>query len=327
MRHVAKLAGVAPITVSRTIRSPESVSKQTREKVEKAIAELDYVPNLIAGTLSNRKSRMVAVIVPNIANSVFARTLEGMNDCFRQHGYQLVIGYSAYSLAEEEALVSSMLARQPEAIVVTGHSHTPRTVELLNRARMPVIEMWSVTPEPIDVAIGFSNFEAARLMTLHIGEKGYRRIGYIGGLTAGNDRTQEREAGYKAGLRALGLRVEPKLMERTPFDFAAAGRAIGPLLSKNPDIDAVFAAGDIIAIGILLECARQGWKVPDKFGLAGFDDTALSNLTAPSLTTVRVPQYEIGLAVARRILRELSGERLDSKVEDLGFAILERESL
>lgn len=327
MRHVAKLAGVSPITVSRTLRSPDSVAQATRAKVEKAIAELNYLPNLIAGALSNNQSRIVAVIVPNIANSVFASTLQGMTDRLHTAGYQMMIGYSGYSVIEEEALVSSMLARRPEGIVLTGHTHTHRTRELLLRARMPVIEMWSLPEKPLDIAIGFSNFDAARAMTLHIANKGYRRIGYIGGLIQNNDRTSAREAGYKAALSELGLSIESRWMRRAPFEFSRGGDAIDDLLSRNPEVEAVFTAADTLAIGALLRCVRRGWQVPTRVGLAGFDDTALSSLTTPPLTTVRVPQYEIGVAVAARILEELTGNAPSQKVDDLGFEIVERESL
>lgn len=327
MRHVARLAGVSPITVSRTLRSPATVAEATRTKVQKAIAELNYVPNLVAGALSNNRSRMIAVIVPNISNSVFARTLQGMTDRLKTAGYQMIIGYSGYSPEEEEALVETMLARRPEGIVVTGHTHTRRTRALLKRARMPVVEMWCLPDKPLDVAIGFSNFEAARAMTLHVAKKGYCRIGYIGGLTQNNDRTSAREAGYKAALVELGLPVDIRLMRRAPFDFARGADMLEDLLSKSPDIDAVFAAGDILAIGALLCCARHGWKVPDKFGLAGFDDTALSSQMTPPLTTVRVPQYEIGEFVANYILEYISGKLPDKKTYDLGFRLIERESL
>ena len=326
MREVAELAGVAPMTVSRALRAPGLVSAQTRLRIEEAIAQLNYVPNLVAGALSSRKSHTIAVIVPNISNSVFALTLEGLNDGLKERNYQIMIGYSGYSLTEEEVLVRTLLGRRPDALVVTGHTHTPRTRSMLGHAGIPIVEMWSVTPKPIDMAIGFSNFEAARTMTKHIAACGYRKIGFIGGLVEGNDRTQQREEGFKSALKEMKMAFDPDCMIRAPFDFEAGGAAIHELFRRCPHIDAVFAAADIIAIGILLESARQGWSVPGKFGLAGFDDTPLSRLMNPAISTVRVPQYEIGQATAKSLLAAIDGHRVP-KVMNLGFDIIQRGSL
>lgn len=327
MRQVAQLAGVSPITVSRTLRFPDTVAEPTRVRVQDAIARLNYVPNLVAGALSSNRSRMIAAIVPNLSNSVFARTLQGMTDELQASGYQLIIGYSGYSPAEEEALVTTMLARRPEGIVLTGASHTAGTRQVLRRAGLPVAEMWTLPKKPLGVAVGFSNFEAARAMTLHVAGKGYGRIGYIGGLTDNNDRTAAREAGYRAALSELGLPFHRKYVRRAPFDFAKGGDALESLVAECPEIDAVFAAADILAIGALLRCTRKGWRVPDMLGVAGFDDTALSNQTTPALTTVKVPQYEIGRCVAARIVGELNGTAFDRAVVDLGYALIDRDSL
>ena len=326
MGDVARAAGVSTITVSRTLLYPDKVAPDTRRRVESAIKRLRYVPNLAAGSLASRRSRIVVVIVPNMSNSVFAETLQGMSDILRKADYHLLIGNSGYSLAEEESVVKTFLARRPDGIVLTGYTHTLLTVQMIREARIPVIEMWNLTKRPLDTIIGFSNFEAARAMTLYLGHKGYRKIGYIGGLTHDNDRTQQREAGYRAALHELRLSFNPNLMLSVPFEYEAGADALGELLRRGPDIDAVFAAADIIAVGVLLECIRQRWKVPKRLAVAGFDDAKISSRMVPSLTTVRVPRYEIGRTVAERMLNRINGDRSGSQVVDLGFEIIERGS-
>lgn len=326
MGDVARAAGVSTITVSRTLLYPDKVAPDTRHRVESVIKRLRYVPNLAAGTLASRRSRIVAVVVPNMSNSVFAETLQGMSDILRKADYHLLIGNSGYSLAEEESLVKTFLARRPDGIVLTGYTHTLLTVQMIREARIPVIEMWNLTKRPLDTIIGFSNFEAARAMTLYLGRKGYRKIGYIGGLTHDNDRTQQREAGYRKALLELGLSINPNLMLSVPFEYEAGADALGELLLRGPDIDAVFAAGDIIAVGVLLECIRRGWKVPKRLAVAGFDDAKISGRMVPSLTTVKVPRYEIGRSVAERMLKRISGDLSGKQVVDLGFKLVERGS-
>jgi LacI family gluconate utilization system Gnt-I transcriptional repressor len=326
MRDVARAAGVSAITVSRTIASPDLVSEDTRKRVQAAIRSLRYVPNLAAGTLASSRSRIVAAVVPNMAHSVFAETLQGLSDVLRKADYHLLIGNSGYSLAEEQSLVTTFLARRPDGLVLTGHTHTQRTVQLIRAARIPVVEMWNLSGSPIDTIVGFSNFEAARAMTLFLGRKGYRRIGYIGGLTRDNDRTLQREAGYRAALKELKLKLSPALMLEVPFEYEAGADAIVELLRRDPAVDAVFAAGDVLAVGVLLECIRRGWKVPERLAVAGFDDARISSRIDPPLTTVAVPRYEIGRTAAQRILERAAGEPAGKRVIDLGFRIVERGS-
>ncbi len=327
MGDVAHAAGVSSITVSRTLLTPEKVAADTRRRVEAAIRRLRYVPNLAAGTLASSRSRIAAVIVPNIANSVFAETLQGMSEILRKAGYHLLIGNSGYSLAEEESLVMTFLARRPDAIVLTGYTHTQNAVQMIRAAHIPVIEMWNLTKRPLDTIVGFSNYEAARAMTLYLGKAGYRRIGYIGGLTLDNDRTQMREAGYRDALAELGLPLDTNAMLSVPFEYEAGADALVELLRRRPDVDAVFAAGDILAIGVLLECIRRGWRVPKRLAVAGFDDAKLSNRIVPPLTTVRVPRYEIGRTVGQVLLQRVAGAKTIGPVVDLGFEIVERNSV
>jgi LacI family gluconate utilization system Gnt-I transcriptional repressor len=187
--------------------------------------------------------------------------------------------------------------------------------------------MWNLTTRPIDTIVGFSNYEAARAMTRYLGKAGYRRIGFIGGLTHDNDRTQMREAGYRDALAELNLPLDTNAMLSVPFEYEAGADALVELLRRRADIDAVFAAGDILAIGVLLECIRRGWRVPKRLAVAGFDDAKLSNRIVPPLTTVRVPRYEIGWTVAQVLLQRISGSKTAGPVIDLGFQIVERGSV
>ncbi|MBI3525313.1 MAG: LacI family DNA-binding transcriptional regulator [Betaproteobacteria bacterium] len=326
MVDVAQLAGVSSITVSRTLLTPELVTPATRRMVEKAIKQCGYIPNRVAGSLAANRSRTVAVIVPTISNSLFADTVQGITDLLEAHGYHVFLGTSNYDIKEEESLVSAFLERRADAMVLTGISHSPTTKKLLRNAGIPVVEMWNLTPRPIDMAIGFSNFEAARKMTLFLASRGYRKIGFLGGVTENNDRTRDRERGYLAALAELGIAAVENRIVRTPFDFPMGGTAIAALLSKSPSLDAVFAASDVLAIGAILECNRRGWPVPSKIAIAGMDDSPLGSQLSPKLTTVRIPRYGIGTVVGEHLIERLRGQASSKRIVDLGFEIVERES-
>jgi len=326
MRDVAAEAGVAAITVSRALSSPERVSPQLLEKVQAAARKLQYTPNIAAGTLRSQKSRIVAVIVPTIAHSIFAETIQAMSSVFRPAGYHLLIGHSGYSLEEEESMVSAFLARKPDAIILTGYTHSPKTIDLITRAEVPLVEIWNISKEPRDTVVGISNFDAAREMTRLLIRKGYSKIGYIGGPSENNDRVEQREAGFALALHEAGLQVPERGIVRKQLEFENGARALTELLSQSSGLDAVFAASDILAIGVLIECQNRGIRVPEQLAVVGFDDVGLASHTTPPLTTVRVPREEIGRRAAQEVLARLSGGKDEPKTIDLGFEIIERRS-
>ena len=128
---VAQLAGVAAMTVSRAIRTPELVSTATLSRVEDAIRKLDYIPNRMAGSLSSQKNQMVAVVVPSINLSMFAEALDIMSDIFESNGYQVLIGNSGWLVEKETDLVKTAISRGAEGIVLTGYTHSPETISMM----------------------------------------------------------------------------------------------------------------------------------------------------------------------------------------------------
>lgn len=327
MIDVARAAGVSAITVSRVLKTPDKVSPETREKVKEAMAAVGYIRNLVAGSLASARSQVIGVVVPTITNSLFADTVEGLTNVIRPHGYQTIIGSTRYNIEEEEDIVRAFLGQRVEAMVLTGTTHSEATREMLLRAPAPVIEMWAMTDNPIDTVIGFSNFEAARQMTAHLIGRGYRQIAYLGGLTKNNDRTSQRLAGYEMALSEAGLTFPDSYKRSSVFDFREGGRAIRSLLEAHPEIDAVFAASDVLAVGAIQECTRRGWAVPDRVAIAGLDDSIIAQEMVPPLTTVRIPRYHIGEVIGNELLRRLhdpGGEA--NRVIDLGFEIITRTS-
>jgi LacI family gluconate utilization system Gnt-I transcriptional repressor len=268
----------------------------------------------------------VPVILPTITNSIYADTFHGMADILRPRGYHLLIGETGYSTHEEERIVQAFLGWRPAAIVLAGCVHTDRTRGLLRRAKIPVVEIWTLPPKPLDAAVGFSNFEAARQMTRLLVARGHREIGFIGGLVEGNDRTQARERGYEDALRESGLVFDRSRMRRRPFEFRAGKEALGELLDAHPELDAVFVAADILAVGAIEECRRRGLDVPEDLAIAGFDDAEIGSVIDPPLTTVRVPRYALGRVVAEHLLARFERKPATPRVIDLGFEIVSRAS-
>jgi DNA-binding LacI/PurR family transcriptional regulator len=324
IEEVARLAGVSPMTVSRTFSAPDKVTAKTRARVQAAVETTGYIPNRIAGSLASSRSRIVGVIIPNLTNSIFADKVQGLSDGLTAAGYQLLVGNSGYSPAAEAELVAAFLAQNASAIVLTGATHSERTRMLLARSDAAVVETWTLTAAPIDMQVGFSNEEAAYAMVRHLHSVGYRRIGFVCAPLADNDRALGRLAGYRRAMEEIGTR-DRTLERQAEFSFHNGAMAMADLMQSHAGIEAIFFANDILAAGALFECRRRGIEVPEQLGIAGFDNLELAEEATPRLTTVSIPRYEIGATVARMILARFAGEEMKGDV-DLGFHIIPRES-
>ena len=323
LADVAAHAGLTSMTVSRALRQPDKVSPATRERVMQAITELGYIPDLAASSLASRRSRIIAVVVPTIANSVFADTVQGLSDGVAAAGYQLLLGQTGYSETAEHALVAALIGRRPDAVAHIGIIRDPELRELLWRAAVPVVETWDLTADPLDLLVGFSNEAAGRAIGEYLIGRGYRRIAFVGGR---DDRAAARRSGLRAALDAAGLDASREAITDEPLSYGAGRRALAALLDGGGPPDAVFFATDVLAVGGLMECRRRKLSVPGRIAIAGLGDLEIAAELTPALTTVRVPSYEIGRRAADMLLARIEGEPIASPIVDLGFEIVQRES-
>jgi LacI family gluconate utilization system Gnt-I transcriptional repressor len=320
MHDVARLAGVSPITVSRALNQPDKLSEATRRRVAEAIARVGYVPNLTAGSLASNRSRIIAAIVPTIANSIFADTMQGLSDGLARDDYQLLLGQTGYSEATEDQLIRAFLGRRPDALVLTGIGRSAATRALLRNAGIPIVETWDLADDPLDLLVGFSNRDAGKAMADYLSGRGYRRIAFVGST---DERSQARRAGFEQALgpmRAIGVTLEGQAS-------VPAGRAaLHSVMTQAPDVRAIFFSTDVLAIGALLECRRLGWAVPERIAIAGLGDLPLAAEMIPALTTIEIRGYAIGERAARMLVQRLSGEAVEPRIVDLGFRIIARDS-
>ncbi len=326
MSDIARHAGVSPMTVSRALRDPESVSEAMRRKVDAAVRQFGYLPNRIAGSLSSKRSNVVGLIVPSLRNSLYAGMIHAISDVLRTNGLHLMIADSGHRLEDEEALVAAMLAQRVCGLVLHNTVHGERVRELLARTDIPVVETGNLTTRPIDIVVSYSNFEAARAMTAHLGRRGYRKIGFVTLPLRDNDRSRERRRGYFAALKQLGLSAGAGMVLEATGGFSEGADALVRLVQTHPDIDAAFFAGDVLAVGALFECQRRGWSVPGRIAIASFDDLDLLRHAVPTVTTLRLPRQEIGRRSAELLVNRLRGAARERVRIDVGFEIVQRES-
>lgn len=315
MMDVAKLANVSPMTVSRALKPDTSVGKKTRERIRNAAEQLGYVFNSNAASFASHKTGFVAVTIPSINNANFAETLTGLTEGLRDSGLQILLGYTDYSKDEEERLIEQFLQRRPEAIVVTGGSHTERCRRLLKQAGVPVIEMWDDPKNPLDAHVGFSNAAAASLIVDHFVSLGRDKIGFIGGDETRDTRGLDRRRGVVKRLDELGLESHRLVSEGPPPISMHEGlSSMHKLLEKWPDTDAVMCVSDLSAFGAISHCIRSSIKVPEQIAIAGFGAYDISEICNPSITTIDVDAKNIGKRAAAMVANRLG---YTSKLETL----------
>ncbi len=314
---VAKRAGVSSITVSRVLRTPDRVAPETRSRIEKVMRELGYVPNLVAGALASAKTNSVGVLVPTIANSIFADTVQGLSDTLEPLGFSVILAQSRYDAVREDRMLAALLSRRPEAIIMVGSPATEDGARLLRHARIPIVETWELPPDPIDAVAGFDNFQAGVAVARHFIAQGRKHLAFIGG---DDPRATRRWLGFQQQALANGLKAPRRLI----LDRNATGSVVAH--ASLPGVDAVFAANDAHAIGFMsgLRAAgllRDGPAVQQPVAVVGLGDLEMGRLISPKLSTISVHGDAIGRTAATLTL-ERGGERRI----DLGFELVLRDS-
>ncbi|MBV9812560.1 MAG: LacI family DNA-binding transcriptional regulator [Acetobacteraceae bacterium] len=300
---VAAAAGVAPMTVSRVLNTPERVSAGTAARVREAIDKLGYVPNLIAGGLSSRRSRMIAAIVPTIASPMFAAPVQSFTDAMGRAGYNVLLGLSGYA-GGEDALLRAVLSRRPDGILLTGASHAPEVRKLLADSRVPVVEIWDNAEPATDILVGFDHAEVGAMVADFFIERGHRHFALVGAI---DPRASLRGNGYRRRLTERGGSLIAERALPSPSATLDGRRAMAEVAARLPPRTAIFCSSDLVAFGVMTEAQLRGIAVPGDVAICGFGNFELSRSTHPSLTTVHVDGTAMGMLAAENLLARLEG--------------------
>ncbi|MBY3237085.1 LacI family DNA-binding transcriptional regulator [Rhizobium laguerreae] len=310
--EVAAKAGVSRMTVSKVIRDVGSISEDTRQRVRQAADELGYLPNRLAGSLSSRKSRMVAVIIPSISDVVFSEVLSGVNAILRPNGYHTFIGESHFDPDIEADLIREMLSFQPAGLLLNGGMERSVTSRrLLEKRNCPAIQLWDCENTGLDFSAGPSHTEAGRLAAKHLLARGLRRIAYVGAELEKDLCARCRHLSLQSSLAAAGIDLVSVTCEKTPRQ-ATTGRVLTEqLMRAHPDVQAIHFLNDAMALGGLSYLHEAGIAVPDQVSVVGFNGTSIPNTVRTRLTTIDTPRAAIGETAARALLAMLGNAHAD----------------
>lgn len=315
IREIAEACRVSTATVSRVLNHPERVREDTRQRVLGVIKGRHFVSDGLAGSLASRRSRQIGVIIPTIANSIYASSTQALKQVAQRAGYTVVVGISEYNRDHEDDLIHRFIERRVEGLVLTGGDRRIDTYDKIEANEVPYVITWQHSNGRGAPFVSLNNYSAAVTAVEHLLELGHRRIGLICGESRVNDRALDRRRAYEDTLRRHDIDPAPELIYERAFEFEQGREAMRRMLALAMPPTAVFAANDIQAVGAMYECAEAGLAVPDDVSIIGFDNLPITECTRPQLTTVHVPSNEMGRRAGEMLLRTISsGQPMKSEL-------------
>lgn len=317
---VARLAGVSPAVVSYVTNGSHPVGAVTRARVLAAIDELGYRPNAIARSLATSRSHTIGLLLPDSSNPYFAELSSAIEDAAFQIGYTVLLGNGGGEPQRELTYVRSFLDYQVDGVIVCPDDDSSHACDELVNARIPVV-VTDRLPHPIGVpAVAVDHAAGARAATEHLISHERRVFGCISGASQTSP-AQARAKGWADALADAAIPVDPDRLAFVEFTAEAGWAATQTLLERCPDIDALFVASDLQAVGALRALTDSGRRVGEDVSVVGFDGIRLGDYISPRLTTMAQPFDAISKTVVNRLL-----ELIDNPTKpDPGPSILATE--
>ncbi len=326
LKDLALELNVSISTVSRALKDHPNISPEVISRVKALALEWDYRPNPLAMGLLRQKTHTIGVIVPDLVTHFFASVISGIEAHARKNGYFMIISSSYESFQKEKECIENLLNSRVEGLIISLSSETSdySHYEDLIRKGIPIVFFDRICLPQLCSTVVADNMEAARKITHHFYESGYRRIAYIAGPEFLNI-TRERKLGYLNGLQELGIDPLPEYLLHCEMNPESATEATKKLLALDHPPDAIFGVNDIVAFAAMKELRRQGIDIPDDMGLVGFTDDYHATVVFPPLTSITHPTYEMGKEAASLLFKTLDGDPTPRQVE-LKTKLVIRES-
>jgi len=301
MADVASEAGVSLMTVSRVVNNKGEISDSTRQRVQTVINRLGYRPSDIARSLVTNRTGTIGLVVPDNSNPFFSEVARGVEQVAFEEGYSVFLCNTEEDPQRELAVLQSLEEKRVDGVILCSSRLEENELQTVLARHSAVVLVNRRDPEGRFGAVLIDDVRGGRIIVEHLISRGHRKIGFLSG-PARSFSGQQRAVGYRAALEAAGIPHRPE-WERPCLPIVESGREVAhDLLSRHPEITALFCYNDLSAIGALHACADLGRRVPDDVAIAGFDDTPLAALVTPAVTTCRIPMTELGGQALRLLL-------------------------
>ncbi len=325
LKDVARAAAVNASTASRCLSGFQGVNEETRQKVVRIAAEMNYRPNLVARGLVTGRSHTIALLISDIRNPFFAEVARGAEDAANAAGCDLILCNSDFDAAKQMKYLKSLSEKRVDGILMNSVTSLRRNqLQALADLRVPIILLNKPAIRTRFSTVCADNYEGGRLAGEYLAGLGHRKIAHITGPRHHGNLT-ERARGFLAALSAAG--VPAPLLLHGQNSFADGYQLARRVFANRPRITAIFAANDAMAFGVGRAATEMNISIPKDLSLIGFDDVDLAQVVHPALTTIRAPKYEIGQVAVETLLKQVqrSGS-LPPEQRMLGVELVIRKS-
>lgn len=328
LEDIAKIIGVSTATISRCINSPHKVAEPTRKRIQKAVEDLGYMPHFGGRALARNRTNTIGAIIPTMDNAMFAGGLQAFQDVLSSSGVTLLVGSSNYDPNQEFEQIRALLSQGADGLMLIGEERPTKTRKFLDQHSIPHVLAWCYSDASASAVVGFDNRKSGRAIAEHVINQGHTKLAVIAGIRHGNDRAENRIKGIEDAIEANPSSILLGIAE-AKYSFESAATALEYLLNSPTRPTAIICGSDVLAVGALLRAHSIGIKVPDELSITGFDDITLAQVTSPRLTTVRIPQKEMGRQAANVLLNILAEGQKPGQLNriELETTIIERGTL
>ncbi|KRL84944.1 catabolite control protein A [Lacticaseibacillus pantheris] len=321
---VAREANVSMATVSRVVNGNPNVKAATRRRVLDVIDRLDYRPNAVARGLASKKTTTVGVIIPDVTNMFFSSLARGIDDVASMYKYNIILANSDENNQKEVQVVNTLLAKQVDGLIYMGRSISDDLRSEFARSKTPVVLAGSVDPDEQLASVNIDYVAAVQGATKQLLDAGNKKIALVTGPLSEPISGQYRLRGYKQALDGAGIAYDESLVFETEYSYQA-GLAVFKQIQKA-GATAALISDDEMAVGVLNAALDAGVRVPDDFQIITSNNTKLTQMTRPQLTSLDQPLYDIGAVAMRLLTKLMNKEGIDEITVRLGFDITERQT-
>jgi LacI family transcriptional regulator len=314
LKELAARARVHPSTISRVANNDPKlrIAPETRSRIEALLKATEYRPNAVARGLKLRQTLVLAVVIPDITNPLFASMFRGVEDGAMSRGYQVLLCNTDGNPERERSHLQSLAARRVDGVILASTFLKDPTVRWLRHQRTPYVLVNRFSDEDVDPFVGSDDVKGATLATQHLIGLGHVRIGHLAGQPTISTGVLRRR-GYEAALAAAGLKIDPELVVQSGYVEEGGADAMERLLALKKPPTAIFAVTDMTAIGAYGVARKRGLRIPDDLAIVGYNDIPLAGRLIPGLTTVHVPIHEFGSVAAGMLLEQIETAELTRK--------------
>lgn len=323
IRDVAREAGVSVASASRALNGHANVMPETRDRITAAAKKLRYVPHSGARSLTRQKADAIGVVLPDLFGEFFSELIRGIDRVAHEHGLQLLLSNMHGNPHEATHAVRAMRGRVDGLLVMAPEVGRESLLEALSPG-LPSVLLNSRDTDLEIASVGMDNEQAARTMTRHLVDQGYRRIAFVGGPRLNRDAI-ERQIGFCDAVAEMTGERDPLII---PGDYSerSGAEAARLLIAAHLKVDAIFCANDMMAIGCCGVLAEAGIKIGEEIGVAGFDDIPIAHYMSPSLTTINSRIAELGAQATELLLGMIAGDHLEANHATLVPQLVARAS-